>query len=159
MVTKGKICLVFSAIIYGIAPLLAKIAYQGGMNEITLTFLRTFLALPLLFILMFQRKQSFLLTIKEFNKLVDCFECGNWIRVINDEDEIYKLRLVDYEIDFDNLDNISVTLSDVIRTIDGLAPIREILIKSSDIINNYNYIYSITYYFETRIKNKGKLKK
>ncbi len=63
--TKGKICLVFSAIIYGAAPLLAKIAYQGGVNEITLTFLRTFLALPLLFILMFQRKQSFMLTIKE----------------------------------------------------------------------------------------------
>ena len=39
---------------------------------------------------------------------------------------------------FDNLDNISVTFSDVLRTIDGLAPVREILIKSSDIINNYN---------------------
>ena len=79
-----------------------------------------------------------LLTIKEFKPLVENFECGNWIRVIDDNGEIYKLRLVDYEIDFDNLDNISVTLSDVIRIIDGLAPVREILVKSSDIINNYN---------------------
>lgn len=34
-----------------------------------------------------------------------------------------------------------------------------IQIINNDIINNYNYIYSITYYFETRIKNKGKLLK
>lgn len=67
---KGKICLIFSAFIYGIAPLMAKIAYQGGVNEMTLTFLRTFLALPLLFILMFARKQSFKLSLKELINIV-----------------------------------------------------------------------------------------
>lgn len=79
-----------------------------------------------------------LLTIEEFKPLVNYFECGNWIRVIDDDGEIYKLRIVDYDVDFDNLENITVTLSDVVRTIDGLEPIREILVKSSDIINNYN---------------------
>ncbi|MBQ8301740.1 MAG: EamA family transporter, partial [Clostridia bacterium] len=56
--------------IYGIAPLMAKIAYQGGVNEMTLTFLRTFLSLPLLFILMFARKQSFKLSLKELINIV-----------------------------------------------------------------------------------------
>ena len=79
-----------------------------------------------------------LFTIEEFKKLVDYFECGNWIRIIDDDGEIYKLRLVDYEIDFDNLDSLTVTFSDVVRTIGGLEPVREILVKSTDIINNYN---------------------
>lgn len=78
-----------------------------------------------------------LLTVEEFKPLVNYFECGNWIRIKDDDDSIYKLRLIDYEIDFDNTDVISVTFSDVIRTIDGLSPISEILVKSSDIINNY----------------------
>lgn len=79
-----------------------------------------------------------LLTVKEFAPLVDYFECGNWIRILDDDGQIYKLRLIDYEVDFDNLENISVTFSDVARTIDGMEPVREILVKSSDIINNYN---------------------
>lgn len=62
---KGKVCLILSAFIYGLAPLLAKIAYEGGVNGMTLTFLRTFLMLPLLFILMLVRKQSFRLKAKE----------------------------------------------------------------------------------------------
>jgi len=79
-----------------------------------------------------------LLTVKEFAPLVDYFECGNWIRVIDDDGEVYKLRLIDYEVNFENLNSLTVTFSDVVRTIDGLEPVREILVKSSDIINNYN---------------------
>ncbi|MDD5900321.1 MAG: hypothetical protein PUC73_05420 [Lachnospiraceae bacterium] len=79
-----------------------------------------------------------LLTVSDFRPLVDYFECGNWIRVIDNNGEVYKLRLIDYEVDFDNLDDISVTFSDVARTIDGLEPVKEILVKSTDIINNYN---------------------
>lgn len=67
---KGRIYLVLSALIYGITPLLAKIAYMGGVNEMTLTFLRTFLALPLLFILMIMRKQSFKLSLKEIVNII-----------------------------------------------------------------------------------------
>ena len=62
---KGKICLILSALIYGIAPMLAKIAYMGGVNGMTLTFLRTFLMLPLLFVLMLARGRSFRLNKKE----------------------------------------------------------------------------------------------
>jgi len=79
-----------------------------------------------------------LLVIPEFKVLTDYFECGNWIRVKDDDGKIYKLRLMDYEIDFDNLENIEVTFSDATRKIDSLAPVKEILINSSNIINNYN---------------------
>lgn len=49
--TKGKICLIISALIYGISPLLAIAAYKGGINGLTLTFLRSSLSVPLLYII------------------------------------------------------------------------------------------------------------
>ena len=55
-VSKSKVCLILSAFIYGFAPILAKFAYKSGANGITLTFLRTFLMLPLLFFIMLQTK-------------------------------------------------------------------------------------------------------
>lgn len=53
-----------------------------------------------------------LLVIKEFEPLVKYFQVGNWLRIRIDKD-IYRLRLVSYEIDFDNLDYISTEFSDV----------------------------------------------
>lgn len=53
-----------------------------------------------------------LLVMKEFQPIVDYFSVGNWIRVRVD-DQIYRLRLLSYHIDFDNLDNISIEFSDV----------------------------------------------
>jgi drug/metabolite transporter (DMT)-like permease len=48
-VSKGKLYLISSAIIYGILPFLTSVAYRGGVNGITLTFLRSVMSLPLLF--------------------------------------------------------------------------------------------------------------
>ncbi len=53
-----------------------------------------------------------LLVIKEFEPLVKYFQVGNWLRIRIDKD-IYRLRLVSYEIDFENLDYISTEFSDV----------------------------------------------
>lgn len=53
-----------------------------------------------------------LLVMKEFRSIVDYFEVGNWLRIKVD-DVMYKLRLVDYQIDFDDLENIDVTFSDI----------------------------------------------
>lgn len=47
--SKGKFCLILSAVLYGISPVLASIAYRGGINGITLTFLRSTIAVPVLF--------------------------------------------------------------------------------------------------------------
>lgn len=59
-----------------------------------------------------------LFAIKEFNPLKQHFKVGNWIRILSDE-KIYKLRLLEYEINFDSLDNITVLFSDVRRVNDG----------------------------------------
>ena len=50
--SKGKLCLLLSASIYGIVPVFAKLSYSGGANSITLTFLRASLTLPLLFLIL-----------------------------------------------------------------------------------------------------------
>lgn len=67
--SKGKICLIFSALIYGVAPVLAKIAYMGGVNGITLTFLRAAVSIPLLFALIIARGQTFRLSVKELRQI------------------------------------------------------------------------------------------
>lgn len=63
--SRGKICLILSAFLYGLAPVFAKLAYAGGVNGITLTFLRTALMLPVMFLLMIVRGQSFRLNKRE----------------------------------------------------------------------------------------------
>ena len=63
--SRGKICLISSAFLYGLAPIFAKIAYTGGVNGLTLTFLRTALMLPVLFVLMIAQGKSFYLNKKE----------------------------------------------------------------------------------------------
>lgn len=80
---KGKICLILSALIYGIAPMLAKIAYMGGVNGMTLTFLRTFLMLPLLFILMLARGRSFRLNKKELFDIIILGVVGGSLSIIS----------------------------------------------------------------------------
>lgn len=46
---KGILFTAASAVIFGFTPILARISYDGGANGITMTFLRCFLALPVLF--------------------------------------------------------------------------------------------------------------
>ncbi|MCC8169098.1 MAG: DMT family transporter, partial [Oscillospiraceae bacterium] len=67
---KGKICLLISAFIYGLAPLLAKVTYQGGANGITLTFLRGGLCVPLLYIIMRADGISLRLTKRELKSVL-----------------------------------------------------------------------------------------
>lgn len=53
-----------------------------------------------------------LLMIQDFEPILDYFEVGNWLKIRIDN-KIYQLRLVDYQIDFNSLDRLSVTFSDV----------------------------------------------
>ena len=48
-------------------------------------------------------------------QFLSAFDSGNWLRIKVD-DKIYKLRLVDWEIDYDKPENLSVEFSDVIYT-------------------------------------------
>lgn len=67
--TKGKVYLIFSALLYGILPSLTAIAYRGGVNGITLTFLRSSISLPLLYLIIKADKRKMNLTRKQFRNV------------------------------------------------------------------------------------------
>lgn len=80
-----------------------------------------------------------LLVMKEFEPIVDYFEVGNWIRVKVD-DKIYRLRLLDYEIDFDNLENINIKFSDVNIVSDGFSDVESVLNQAASIATSYGEV-------------------
>lgn len=80
-----------------------------------------------------------LLLMDEFKPIVDKFELGNWIRVQID-DSVYRLRLISYEIDFDNLGNINTDFSDVTKTANGMSDIHDILKQASSMSSTYSYV-------------------
>ena len=76
---------------------------------------------------------------EKFEPLLDYFEVGNWLRIKVD-DNIFKLRLLEYDIDFDSFDNISVKFSDVTKIKDGISDVQDILNKSSSMASSYNSV-------------------
>ena len=80
-----------------------------------------------------------LLAIPKFTPLVDHFKVGNWIR-IEFEDEIYKLRLLSYQINYDNLTNLDVEFSTVIYSSITSSDIRSILDSAKKISGSYNSV-------------------
>lgn len=60
------------------------------------------------------------LRMKEFEPVTNNFKNGNWI-CVGIDDKIYQLRIIEYEIDFSDTQNISVTFSDIIKLPDGLS--------------------------------------
>ena len=80
-----------------------------------------------------------LLAIPKFKPLVKSFKVGNWIRVQVD-DAIYKLRLLEYEIDYGNFDNIPVEFSDVTKIKNGFTDLESILSQSSSMATSYSSV-------------------
>lgn len=80
-----------------------------------------------------------LLIMPEFKVIIDKFELGNWIRVCVDED-IYRLRLISYEINFSNIQTLNVEFSDVTRQIGCVSDIKSILESAQNMATNYSYI-------------------
>lgn len=80
-----------------------------------------------------------LLAIDKFKSLVDYFNVGNWIRVQVD-DKVYKLRLIEYGIDFGSFDNISVDFSDVTKIKNGITDVKEILSQASSMATSYSSV-------------------
>lgn len=77
-----------------------------------------------------------LLFINEFAALRDSFKCGNWIRIKDDEGLLYKLRLVDYDLDFDSPENISVNFSDISKT-DLISTAQNFMMKAQTVVDAY----------------------
>ncbi len=81
-----------------------------------------------------------ILTIEKFKPLRKYFEVGNWIRIQVD-DTVYKLRLLEYEIDFDNFENLSsVQFSDVTKIPSGITDIQDVLSKASSMATSYDSV-------------------
>ena len=68
--SRGKLCLIASAFLYGVAPVFAKVSYSGGANGITLTFLRASMSVPLLYAIMKADGISLRLTKDELKSIV-----------------------------------------------------------------------------------------
>ena len=77
-----------------------------------------------------------LLVMKEFTAILDNFEIGNWLRLRID-DVVYKLRLIEYEIDYDNLDKLDVVFSDVKISEFGMSDIESVLNAASSMSTSY----------------------
>lgn len=80
-----------------------------------------------------------LLVMQEFLPIVENFEVGNWIRVEVDE-QIYKLRLLSYEVRFDDLKNLIVEFSDVLSVANGVSDVESILSQAASISTSYDYV-------------------
>ena len=80
-----------------------------------------------------------LLVMKEFEPLVKDFQIGNWIRVLVD-DKVYKLRLINYSINYDDLDDISVEFSDVDKPNSSVNSIQSIIAQASSMSTSYNTV-------------------
>ncbi len=80
-----------------------------------------------------------LLVIQKFRKIVDYFQVGNWIRILVDG-SLYKLRLLEYEIDYNNLDTINVEFSDVVKIKTGISDLKSVLAQNSSMATSYNSV-------------------
>lgn len=80
-----------------------------------------------------------LLVIPEFNKLLNYFELYNWLRIKIDG-AIYKLRLISYTIDFENISKLDVEFSNV-QYINGVvSDLSDILSRASSMSTSFDYV-------------------
>ena len=80
-----------------------------------------------------------LLAIPKFKPFVENFDVGNWIRVRVD-DKIYRLRLLEYEIDFGDFNNIPVEFSDVTKIKNSATDIESVLSQASSMTSSYDSV-------------------
>lgn len=80
-----------------------------------------------------------LLVIPEFEPLRDSFELGNWLRIEVDG-SVYRLRLIQYGVDFGDLSEVSVAFSDVTKTADGITDLEDLLNRTSSMASSYGAV-------------------
>lgn len=80
-----------------------------------------------------------LLALPKFAPLLKSFKVGNWIRVQAD-DEIYKLRLLEYGFSYGNSESISVEFSDVIKIKNGITDVQDIVSQASSMASSYDSV-------------------
>lgn len=78
-------------------------------------------------------------TINEFKDVLDQWKCGNWIRVICDDD-IYELRLLNYTIKDSDFSKISCDFSSVLKVSDGISDIKSVLDSAKSMAGSYESV-------------------
>ena len=80
-----------------------------------------------------------LLVMEEFLPIINNFKVGNWIHIKVD-DNIYRLRLLSYSIDFDDLDTLSIEFSDVKQYKDGVTDSESIMAQAKSMASSYGAV-------------------
>ena len=78
------------------------------------------------------------LIMPEFIKLQRKFKTGNWIHLEVDG-KVYKLRLTNWTVDFEKIEDLDVEFSDVVRVGGSISDIASILSKSRSMATTYDY--------------------
>ena len=78
-----------------------------------------------------------LLVINEFAGLRSQFKVGNWLRVMDTNGKLFKLRLIDYEIDFSNLADLNVNFADVSLNDNKLVQMRKFVDRTQNVVNKF----------------------
>nr|DAH97540.1 MAG TPA: Minor structural protein 4 [Caudoviricetes sp.] len=77
-----------------------------------------------------------LLLIDKFSPIVNDFKIGNWLRVMVD-DKLYKLRLIQYSIDYDDAESLSVEFSDMVRANSTIKSVKDVIEQASSMATSY----------------------
>lgn len=80
-----------------------------------------------------------LLQIPAFSPLTKYFQVGNWIHVAFD-DEVYRLRLLSYQINFDELQTIEVEFSTVVHHGGSFSDVKDVIDSARTISGSYNAV-------------------
>lgn len=80
-----------------------------------------------------------LLALSEFKPIVDKFEVGNFIKVGIDE-KVYSLRLLSYQVDYDNLSEIPVEFSTVEKIYSGYSDVPSVLQSAKSMSTSYSSV-------------------
>jgi len=80
-----------------------------------------------------------LLSHPKFKRLLKYFKTGNWIRVQVD-DKVYKLRLLEYNFNYGDLENIPVEFSDVTKIKNGTTDVQDIFSQAASMASSYDSV-------------------
>ena len=78
------------------------------------------------------------LLMEEFKPLQSKFKVGNWIHLKVD-DKVYKLRLTNWTVDYDDIEDLDVEFSDIVRVGNIITDTESILSKSRSMATTYDY--------------------
>lgn len=78
-----------------------------------------------------------LLALPEFHDFSKDFRVGNWIHLMVDE-TVYHLRLLSYQITFDDLVSISVEFSTLTKTAQGISDFNSVIQTTSSLSSSYS---------------------